>query len=109
MIKYTEYYREDIDISFEIPVFNLDKYKTVEEFEEEEIEIFCGAITSALYNAIELNIDWIPIFSIENTDLVLSMEKKHYREKLEFCLDYYLSVENYECCGVLKLLEKKLE
>jgi len=108
MIKYIEYYREDIDTSFEIPVFDLSSYKSIEDFEEQEAEIFCEALVSGLYNAIELDIDWIPIFAIENSDLVLTMERETYEEKLKFCLDYYVSVENYEYCSTLKTLKEKL-
>lgn len=108
MIKYIEYYREDMDTSFEIPVFDLSGYESIEDFEKQEVEIFCEALVSGLYNAIELNIDWIPIFAIEDSDMVLSMESEHYMEKIKFCLDYYVSVENYEYCSILKILEEKL-
>jgi len=107
MIKYIEYYREDIDTSFEIPVFDLSSYESIEDFEEKEIEIFCESLVSGLYNAIELDIDWIPIFAIENSDLVLTMEREAYEEKLKSCLNYYISTENYEYCSILKTLEEK--
>jgi hypothetical protein len=107
MIEYIEYYREDIDTSFEIPVFDLSRYDSIADFCEQEVEIFCESLVSGLYNAIELNVDWIPIFAIRNSDTVLSMESEYYIEKLKFCLDYYVSVENYEYCSILKILEEK--
>jgi hypothetical protein len=107
-MKYTEYYREDIDIAFEIPIFDLSGYGSVEEFEEQEEEIFCEALFSGLYNAIQMDLDWIPVFLIDNSDLVLTMEEQYYEEKIDRCLEYFISVENYEYCNILKILKDKI-
>ena len=106
-MKYTEYYREDIDTSFEIPIFDLSTYESVEEFEEKQEEVFCEALFSGLYNAIQMDLDWIPVFCIEDTEMVLTMEKEYYEEKIERCISYYVSVENYEYCNILKILKEK--
>lgn len=107
-MRYTEYYREDIDTSFEIPIFNLSAYESIEDFEEQQEEVFCEALFSGLYNAIQMDLDWIPVFLIEDTEMVLTMEKEYYDEKIDRCISYYVSTENYEYCNILKILKEKL-
>lgn len=107
-MNYIEQYDEESDYTFEIPELDTDGYATLEEFAESQTADIFEATLSAIYNAVELDLDRVPVFAVKGSDIVISLGRAQFRDKLERCLDYYQSIEEYEICSTVKDLQEKI-
>jgi|LakMenE18May11ns_1017448.scaffolds.fasta_scaffold9526119_3 hypothetical protein len=107
-MNYIEQYDEESDYTFEIPELDTAGYATLEEFAESQSAEIYEATLSAIYNAIELDLDWVPVFAVKDSDSVVSLNRDLFRDKLDRCLSYYQSIEEYEICSTIKDLQEQL-
>lgn len=107
-VKYVDFYDEDLKKSFEIPEYDLGEAMTMDDFVKESPAIFNAAILSALYNAITLDLPSIPVFTIKGVEEGFTILRSDYAEKLEICLKYFESIEEFEFCTTLINLKEKL-
>lgn len=107
-MNYIEHYDEELDLAFEIPELDMSGYATLEDFFEGEAALVNAALLSALYNAIEMELDQVPVFAVKESDSVVSISRDQYEEKIESCIGYFTLIEEYEFCTVLTKLKAKL-
>jgi hypothetical protein len=107
-MKYVEEYDEELDMTFEIPELDPAGHEDMEDFIQENQAEVQAAVLSALYNAIELGLDRIPVFVVKGADSVVSLGREDFKEKLDLCLEYFTQIEEYEICATLTRLNKKL-
>lgn len=108
-MEYIEHYDEEKDLAFEIPEVSMKNYSSLEELFNEQIGIYHASVLSALYNAIELDLKDVPFISVKELSLIVYLHEREYEEKLEKCLEFFLSVEEYEICSALKKMKSKLD
>jgi hypothetical protein len=101
-MNYIEHYDEDSGYSFEIPELTLGPDMTPPEEETH------AALLSALHSAITMGLSQVPVFAIVGTDSVVSLPREEYAYKLQVCLEYFQSTEEYEICQCLVELHEKL-
>ena len=107
-MNYIEQYDEESDYTFEIPELDATGYATLEEFSESQSAEIYEATLSAIYNAIELDLGQIPVFAVKDSDSVVSLVRDQFRDKLDNCIVYYQSIEEYEICSTIKDLQEQL-
>jgi hypothetical protein len=107
-MKYVEEYDEELDMTFEIPELDSDGYSDIDDFVINNQAEIQAAVLSALYNAIELELDRVPVFVVKGADSVVSLAREDFKEKLDLCLEYFTQIEEYEICVTLARLNKKL-
>ena len=107
-MEYIEHYDEEKDLAFEIPEVSMKNYSSVEELFSVENGIYNASVLSAIYNAVELDLKDVPLLCIKETSSVIYLHKEQYKEKIEKCLEFFLSVEEYELCSTIEEIKKKL-
>lgn len=107
-MNYIEHHDEELNMTFEIPELDMTGYWELEDFLAEHEAQVQAAVLSALYNAIELGLDHIPVFGVKESNSVVSLNRDQFHEKLEGALAYFTKMEEYEICGTLANLKKKL-
>lgn len=105
-MEWIDQYDEELDTSFEIPEFDTAGYRSLDEYTSDNAALVQAAILSALHSGLSLGIDHVPVFAIKGTDFVIEMERVEYAEKLEECMNYFTSIEEYEMCSVLQELKE---
>ena len=69
-------------------------------------ELF-DTIYSTIHDAINNDLDECILFQAEKTPLICVVNEKDYGAILEYCLGYYVSLENYEvCCDIKNHIDK---
>jgi hypothetical protein len=107
-MKYIRQYDEVSDKEFSIPEFDLTGYSSEEEFvDKNEIQIFT-ALLSAVSDGINYNYKQVPVFTFVGSDAVFTLTNYEYLEKCDMCLEYFLGIEEYYVCDVIKKLKEKL-
>ena len=105
---FIEQYDEENDYYFEIPEIEIATDQTIEDFLNSEDADLYAALLSALYNAITLGFDTVPVFAVKYEDNIVNINREEYPESLDNCLKYFTKLEEYELCQVLADLKKKL-
>lgn len=107
-MKYIEQHDPVSGWSFEIPEIPADGLTTMEEVIVTYAEYFHAAVASALYNAVELDLDRVPVLAVQGLDEILELRKEDYSSQLETTLEYFEKREEYELCSALVKLREKL-
>jgi len=103
---YIEHYDAASNQYFEIPEFDITGYKTLEDFVSSDEDSIQAALLSAVYHGVTLNLKSAPVFAIKESDSVVTISKDDYLAKINMCIIYYSSIEEYEICATLVDLSK---
>jgi len=77
-------------------------------FTLENREKISQAVETAVEWAVVNGLDEVAVFEVEEVDVVFSLRKEEFETALSGCIDYYLSVEEYERCEKINQLKLKL-
>lgn len=104
--KTIDHYDEKTDQVFRIPLIDVrgwdDDLTWMEAHKGEIAEATLAGISVALKEGYEE----VPIFA-STPELIVSITADDYINKLETCLQYYISIEAYEFCTWIKELQDK--
>lgn len=105
MVDTIEYYDDELDETFIIPVF--DDCRSPEEFKVTNDDAVYRAILKSLTTlSIRTDVESIPCFQISNT--IFEVDRIGHSEHLENCITYFTETEEYELCAILASLKDKL-
>lgn len=108
-MKYINHYDEGLNKSFEIPEYSMEEVVTLQDFIDENPQLFHAALMSAVHNGVMLDLDHVPVFCVAETQNVFEIVSYDYLEKIDICLTYFTSIEEYEFCSTLADLKSKIE
>lgn len=66
------------------------------------------AVETAVEWAVANGLEEVEVFEVEELDVVFSLKREEFETALGGCIDYYLSVEEYERCETINQLKKQI-
>ncbi len=66
-------------------------------------------VVSSIEHALDKNLSFVEVFSFKNSDFIITIPLKSFKENLKNVFDYYIDSENYELCNRVKTIETQLE
>jgi hypothetical protein len=83
---------------------------------ENDADSFTIENRAKISQAVETAVEWafangleeVDVFEVEELDVVFSLKREEFETALNGCIDYYLSVEEYELCETINKLKLKL-
>ncbi len=98
--------RNKVPVVFELPVDSIDMEDCIEKNRDEINDILIDSFEYAM----KKNFDGIEVFSFKNSNYVVVVNRKDFRENLENIIDYSLRNEKFETCEkakkVIELIDK---
>ena len=107
-MNWTEYYDETSGLTWEIPEIAIDRLHSLKGVDPSLSTEVWTAVLSALYNAIQLGCDEVPVFGVAGSDSVVTLQRADFAEKIELAMEYFEELEEYEACQCLQELKKNL-
>jgi len=99
MITYIEHYDQGLDLTFELPEFDISGSESFDLFLAANPGPVQFAIFSAISTALELGLERVPVFAVRGSDAIIGLDRNQFNEKLDACLGYFISIEEYEACS----------
>lgn len=91
----------------DIPCFSLGNMEIIS-FTTTHRALISSAVESAVYWAVSNKLEEVEVFEIEELDIVFSLKKKEFAKALNGCIEYLISIEDYEKCVAINKLKTKL-
>jgi len=82
--------------------------KDVDSFTMENRASISQAVETAVEWAVANGLNEVEVFEVEELAVVFSLRREEFETALSGCIDYYLSVEEYERCEKINQLKLKL-
>lgn len=92
----------------EIPTIPVLDEEEAEEYFEDNQEFVYERILQAVQEALMTDRDSIRLFELNGTGIYITSEKKNWKSGLDQALKYFIVVEAYEQCIIIKQLLNKL-
>ena len=82
--------------------------KDADSFTMENRAKISQAVETAVEWALANGLKEVEVFEVEELNVVFSLKREEFETALSGCIDYYLSVEEYERCETINKLKLKL-
>lgn len=102
------HYDEELDLEFEIPELDPTGCADLQSLFESNSAEVNEAILSALHTGVEMQLDWVPVFTIVGAIDVFNLPRSEFEPQIERLTKYYSDLEEFELCVTLQNLKKKL-
>ena len=90
-----------------IPCFSLGNMD-VSSFTTTHRALISSAVESAVYWAVSNKLEEVEVYEIMELDVVFSLKKEEFGTALNGCIEYSISIEDYEKCVAINKLKTKL-
>jgi hypothetical protein len=88
-----------------IPTINEDMRTFVSKF---KLDMMDHAV-DAIRHAVDNNLDLIEVYNFKDSPYVVTITKKEFEKNIEYIYNYCFENENYEVCGKIKELQKRMK
>jgi hypothetical protein len=95
-----------LDLTY--PVISAAGLKNGEEFSIVYRKEIAEAVKIAIERMVEYQLSEIPVFAVEETDMVFQLDRDSMATAVDGCIEYFKEIEMYEVCGILLNLKKQL-
>ena len=108
-MEYEEHWDEENDLVWELPLIKVEDFLGLESLSfSHSLEIW-EAVVSAIYNAVDLGLERVPVFILDGTDSVVTLDRDQFESRLDEAQKYYSSHEAYELCHAIGIIKEKLK
>lgn len=90
------------------PILLPSNFKDMEEFIINNKVYMMEQVLGGIDHALSKKIKFIEIFKFANSDFVITLSFDKFKENIDNIYKYYIEKEQYELCGKVKQIEKKL-
>jgi len=93
---------------FIIPELVMLDNEAVEDFLERKRDPINRAILVAIKLMIKLEMEVVPVFAVEDVEVIFNLSRDEAKENMENYISYFTEIEEYENCRLLLNLKTKL-
>jgi hypothetical protein len=93
---------------FIIPELVMLDNEAVDDFLERKRDPINRAILVAIKLMIKLEMEVVPVFAVEDVEVIFNLSRDEAKENMENYISYFTEIEEYENCRLLLNLKTKL-
>ena len=107
-VNFIEVHNTELDCMLPIPEIELELGETMDGLAVRCRPTISRAIAAAVDLMVGFNTDTMPCFSVKDTDVIFSINRKDAVYSVDQCIKYFEEIEDYEKCIRLTQVKSKL-